>query len=121
MHKYVIKLNNLEFNATHGLHEQEKINPQKFELDIEISYSKQEACNDDINQSINYESVYTIVQNIIASNTFNLIETLGEKIIQNIFQVFKNAHSVNISIRKPEVKFDQNSNCVEVSVSRFNE
>ena len=58
--------------------------------------------------------------NIFKDNTFNLIETLGEKIIYEVFK-YSPAKSVSVTIRKPEIKFGDNNNCVEVSISKNNE
>ena len=120
MYKYVVKLNNLKFNATHGLYEYERNHPQEFELDIKFSYYENNSCNDNMKESINYETLYDIAKGVVTSNTFNLIESIGEKIIEDIFKYYDNACSVKVVIRKPEVKFDDNSNCVEVSVFKSN-
>ena len=121
MYKHVVRLNNLKFNATHGLYEYEKNKPQKFELDIEFSYCKSNTCNDDISDLINYEVLYGIVKKVVINNTFDLIESLGERIIQDVFDYYNRKCVLRVIIRKPEVKFDENENCVEVSVSKSNE
>ena len=121
MYSYIVRLNNVTFTATHGLHEHEKRVQQKFEVDIEVSYTREEACLDVIENSVNYEKLYEISHTIIQNNTFSLIETIGEKIIQKIFQMHKNIENVIITIRKPQIKFDDNSKCVEVSISKTNE
>ena len=120
MHDYVVKLNDLKFNAIHGLHEHEKTNPQKFEIDIEVSYPGKN-CNDDLQKTINYEILYSIAENIIMNNSFNLIETIAEKIIKKIFKSYPNVYSVKVNVRKPQIRFDNNSNCVEVTLVKFNE
>ena len=120
MNDYTIKLNNLAIKAAHGLHDIEKVREQVFEIDVEISFSKK-SCADNIKNSINYESVYNVIKNIFqGKDCFDLLETLGEKTINSIYKMgnFKN---VKVSIRKPEIKFDNNSNCVEVSISKNNE
>ena len=121
MHNYVIKLNNLKFNAIHGVYEEEKNNFQKFEIDIEASYSKINNCKDSLLRSVNYESLYEIVKDVLLNNTFNLVETIGESIIEQTLEEFREITFILVTIRKPEVKFDDNSRCVEVSVSRSND
>ena len=116
MNEYTIKLNNLKFSATHGLNESEKEIEQLFEVDISISSNK-DTCHDDINLSIDYECVYNLIVKIFKENCFNLLETLGEKIIDSIFNLYS-VKNVVVTIRKPEVTFDNNSNCVEVTISK---
>ena len=119
MYSYIVKLNNIKVEAAHGLYESEKKNNQLFEVDIAISLNR-ESCNDDIKNSINYEYVYKIILKIFNQNCFSLLETLGEKIIDQIFNDY-NVHKVKVTMRKPEVAFDKNTNCIQVTVKRNNE
>ena len=121
MYNYIVKLNNIKFEAIHGVNKIEKTNKQLFEIDIAIYFCK-DTCNDSLENSIDYEYVYSITSEILKKNTFNLIETLGEKIINKIFSDYESSiyglEKVKATLRKPEVKFDENSNCAEVSVIR---
>ena len=119
MNNYIVKLNNIKIKSSHGLYEAEKENDQLFEVDIAIAFSKQ-TCSDDIEKTINYEYVYGVVLDVFKNNTFNLIETLGEKIIDKIFTDY-DVENAEINIRKPEITFNKDSNCTEVSISRSNE
>ena len=119
MHTYIVKLNNINLKAIHGLHKTEKKNKQLFEVDIEACLIDKKTCNDNIKNSINYEKIYKILLDVFSNNTFNLLETLGEKIIQKICRD-NNVKSVKVTIRKPEIQFDNNSSCVEVSIMRNN-
>jgi len=121
MHRYTVKLNNLKFSTTHGLYRDEKTISQPFELDIEVSYERQKSCNDSVENSIDYESLYLISKDIIMGNTFNLIETIGEEIIKKVFETYSCIQSASITIRKPQIQFDDNSKCVEVVISKTNE
>jgi len=120
MNQYIVKLNNIKIKATHGLYDIEKEKEQLFEFDVAISFSK-ENCNDSIKKSINYENIYYLVKSIFKGDScFNLIETLGEEIIDSIYEM-GDFNNVTVTIRKPEVQFDGNSNCIEVTISRNNE
>ena len=120
MNDYIVKLNNVKIKAAHGLYDIEKTDEQLFEVDVAIFFSK-ESCNDNIEESINYENIYNIIKNIFKSNDcFNLLETLGERIIDSIYEL-GNFSNVIVTIRKPEINFDNNSNCIEVSINRGNE
>ena len=120
MNEYTVKLNNIKIKATHGLYNVEKEKEQLFEIDVAISFSKKN-CDDNINKSINYENIYYLIKNIFKGNDcFNLIETIGEKVIDSIYEI-GDFNNVAVTIRKPEIQFDNNSNCVEVCISRHNE
>jgi len=119
MNDYIIRLNNIKIQATHGLHEVEKTKPQIFEIDVAISFRKK-TCDDNIENSINYEDVYNTIVDIFKNNSFSLLETLGERIISSICET-EGVKSISTTIRKPEIAFDDNYNCVEVSINSSNE
>lgn len=119
MNDYIVRLNNIRVKALHGLHPAEKVKPQLFEFDIAVSYFG-ENCDDKIKKTIDYEHIYNLSIDVFKNNSFNLLETLGEEII-NLICVEYNVKNVSITIRKPEIFFDSNSNCVEVSIIRNNE
>ena len=119
MNDYIVKLNNIKVLAAHGLYDSEKTTKQLFEVDIAITSTK-ETCNDEISSSIDYEYIYNLIVRVFEENCFNLIETLGEKVIDSICESFS-TRKIAVTIRKPEISFDNNSSCVEVSVIRSNE
>ena len=121
MYNYTVKLNSLKFDATHGLYKDEKTVNQPFQIDIEVSYQRGKTCNDTIENSVNYENLYLISKAIVIDNTFSLIETIGEKIIQKVFETYSHLQFASVTIRKPRIQFDNNCKCVEVVISRTNE
>ena len=121
MYNYAVKLKNIKLEARHGLYDEEKNKKQLFEIDLEACFDRKEGSRDNIKNSIDYEKIYQIILEVVNNNTFNLLETIGEKIINQIFKANNTIKSVKINIRKPQIKFDDNSNCVEVSISKENE
>ena len=119
MHNYLVKLNNIKIKSIHGLYESEKIDKQLFEVDIAVSFHKK-TCDDKIKKTVDYESLYNIIRKIFNNNSFDLLETLGEKIIDKVFNNY-DAENVTVTIRKPGIQFGGNSECVEVSIGKDNE
>ena len=119
MNDYIVKLNNIKIKAIHGVNEIEKVKQQLFEVDVAVCFSKS-TCNDDIGQSIDYEYIHDIIERVFEDDCVNLLETLGERIIDLIYMT-NDVKNVIVTIRKPEIKFNHNSNCAEVSISRSNE
>ena len=116
MNNYIVKLNNIKIKAAHGLHDIEKTKKQLFEIDVSVFFSKP-TCNDNIEESVDYQHIYCIVENVLKDNSVNLLESLGERIIDAVYKM-NNVDNVDVSIRKPEIQFNDNSNCTEVSISR---
>jgi 7,8-dihydroneopterin aldolase/epimerase/oxygenase len=84
-----ILLQNMRFEATHGYHEYEQHVAQPFEVDIELRLNLQPAgIDDDLTKTIDYGRVYEIVQRVMESTTYRLLEALAEAISHEILAVF---------------------------------
>jgi len=100
-----ILLDGMVFQARHGVHDHEKVTPQRFEVDVELVLDLQPAgLEDDLARTLDYGKVYETVRAIVESTTFNLIEALGEAIAHELLADFPALDEVEIRVRKPEVK-----------------
>src|SRR5690554_6503851 len=92
----------LSFKVCHGVLDSEKINPQLFQVDLEMFLNLQAAGQqDDLNLTVDYDQVYHLVQSIIEGPSCNLIETLAEKIAQTLLKNFP-LTAVEVTVYKPE-------------------
>jgi dihydroneopterin aldolase len=102
-----IVLSNMAFQARHGVHDREKVEPQRFEVDVELVLDVQPAgLDDDLAKTVDYGSVYQVVRQVVESTTFNLIEALAEAIAHEILGEHAPVDEVVVRIRKPEVRLD---------------
>jgi len=104
-----IALEGLQFYAYHGVYPEEELIGNQFEVDIYITTNFQGAAeDDDVNQTINYETVFLICQSAMR-NTVKLIETVTQNIINGLKHQFNNIQEVTVRIRKaspiPNAKF----------------
>lgn len=100
-----IVLDGLVFQARHGVHDQEKVTAQRFEVDVELHLDLQPAgLEDDLERTLDYSRVYETVRTIVESTTFNLIEALAEAIAHELLAEFPALDEVVVRVRKPEVK-----------------
>lgn len=104
-----IALEGLQFYAYHGVYQEEELIGNQFEVDIYITTSFKEAANsDDVNQTINYETVFLICQSAMRK-TVKLIETVAQNIINGLKHQFSTIQEVTVRIRKaspiPHAKF----------------
>ena len=98
-----IRLEGMVFEGTHGVYEAEQLNPQPFEVDVELSLNLQPAgISDDLALTIDYSRVYEACRQIVESTRFNLIEALAEAIAQELLADYP-ADEVTVRIRKPAV------------------
>ena len=76
MDKIIIE--NYEVVALHGVNPEEKVNPQRFLISMEIE-SDFSRCSksDDINQTASYSAVCKMIKSFVGENSFDLIETIA--------------------------------------------
>jgi len=100
-----ITLDGMVFHARHGVHEHEKVEAQRFEVDVELFLDLQPAgLEDDLERTLDYGRVYETVRTIVESTTFNLIEALAEAIAHELLSEFPALEELEVRVRKPEVK-----------------
>lgn len=114
-----ILLDGMVFQARHGVHDHEKITPQRFEVDVELLLDLQPAgLEDDLERTLDYGRVYETVRAIVESTTFNLIEALAEAIAHELLADFPGLDEVVVRVRKPEVQLGGPLNHAGVQVRR---
>jgi dihydroneopterin aldolase len=100
-----IVLRNMVFQARHGVHDWEKVEDQRFEVDVELVLDVQPAgLDDDISRTIDYGGVYQVTRQIVESTTFNLIEALAEAIAHEVLGEHAQVDEVVVRVRKPGVR-----------------
>jgi dihydroneopterin aldolase len=109
---------NLEYYAYHGVKKEEKKLGGKFQVDVDLHYdSKNAVINDDINYAVNYEEVVFAVSELVLNESYDLIETLANEILNTIFDKFEAVMIANVRIRKLNVPMRRVVKYVEVEQS----
>lgn len=99
-----IFLEGMRFQGTHGVFEEEQLNPQPFELDVELRLNLQPAgLSDELGRTIDYGALYDACRQIVESTRFNLVEALAEAIAQELLRTY-GGDEVTVRISKPEVR-----------------
>lgn len=94
-----IQITNLKVKTKIGVHKWEQAILQTLKLDIEIPIDINQ-CNDQIENTIDYDKLCQMVTEHIENKSFALIETVASEIIALIKDNFK-VDSVNLSVSKP--------------------
>lgn len=95
-----IGLSRMEFYAHHGVYEEENKIGTTFIVDIKVYTDASLAClNDDLSGTVNYETLYSIVKNKMASPV-KLIEHVAELITEEIRMNLPAVEKVYIRIQK---------------------
>ena len=71
----------MQFEGKHGYYDHELLNPQPFEVDVELVMNLQPAgIDDDLEKTVDYGKVYDVTRQIVESTSFRLLEALAEAI-----------------------------------------
>ena len=95
-----IHIKGMEFYAYHGVLEEERKLGQKFIVDIDIAPAKWIAGTDNINDTISYAEVYTVVKECVEQEKFQLLESLAETISSRVLEKF-HCNKIRIEVHKP--------------------
>lgn len=93
-----IQLKNLLFFSHHGIHEEEKILGNTFEINVDISFNATDRI-DSLEQTINYASVYAIIKQRMSIPT-ELLETLAQDIAHQVHAVDSRILSITVAVEK---------------------
>ena len=98
-----LELVGMRFEACHGCLPEEKTTPQPFVVDATMFLPMNKAAaTDDVSDTVDYVSVFALVENIVTSQSFNLIETLAQNIAEAILNKFPAVKRVRITVHKAE-------------------
>jgi len=92
------------FLARHGVNEWERVEEQRFEVDVELGVAtRPAAAGDDLAQTIDYRGVYEITRRVVEETTLELIESLADAIAQDLLAANAGLEDVVVRVRKPDV------------------
>ena len=115
----VIRLRDITIFPRLGVAEIEKEWVQKITLDVELLVDlSRPAVTDDVAHTVDYEKVYCQILEIANTRKFHLIESLANEIAVSVLGVFAGVERVRVRVRKANLPFDANLNCVEVELER---
>lgn len=97
-----IYIDGLEVFARHGLFEAEKILGQKFVISAVLyTDTKAAGLSGDLTKSIHYGDVSRMITDFASRETFDLIETLAERLAQYLLLYVENLKEVTLRVDKP--------------------
>jgi dihydroneopterin aldolase len=116
----VIRLKKMLFYGYHGVSKSEKELGGKFEVDVELHCPLNKAGKSDLlKDTIDYETVYKIVDTCSHSKKYFLIEALAETICRSLIDHFP-VKKVKVCVRKPNAPVKGVLDYVEIELNRKN-
>jgi 7,8-dihydroneopterin aldolase/epimerase/oxygenase len=98
----LILLEGIQVQAALGVTAAERRMRRPVLLDIAVARDLRAAGRSDrIGQTIHYQRIYEVVEDVAANQEHKLVEALGERIAQAILSKF-DAEAVTVTVRKPK-------------------
>ncbi len=99
LHRLTIR--SAEFYAYHGVKAEEQALGGKYQVDLDLFYDATQAViNDDVNYAINYEEAMFCIEEVIAGDSYNLIETIANEICNLLMEKFQLLEKATVRVRK---------------------
>jgi dihydroneopterin aldolase len=116
-----LSLLGMRFEARHGVHPDEKVTPQPFEVDVILHVDlSRAAVNDDLDETVDYGPLYDVTRDVVEGPSFDLIEALAGAIAGAVLSATDPAlvDAVEVRVRKPGAPLPGPLDTVEVTLVR---
>ena len=116
-----LTLRGMRFMARHGVHPEEKVAPQRFEVDVSLHADlARPAETDALGDTVDYSALHELVAAIVNGPSFDLIEALAGAIARAVLAATSPAlvDAVEVRVRKPDAPIDGELDTVEATLFR---
>lgn len=114
LHMDTLQISGLNVSTKIGVHEWEQRINQQLLLDITIPVDLS-ACDEDLANTLDYDALCQAVTRFVESQSFQLIETVANRVAQLIKEEF-NVKQVTVAVNKPHAV--KNAGAIRVIVDR---
>ncbi len=118
-----IDVKGIKAYGKHGVYTEEKKEEQLFLVDVELMLEDAKELQDSLEETINYETIIQLIIDLVKKESFNLIETLAKKLLEDVEQlvnetsVIKVIKRISVTVHKPETLLNQTTEDISVTVS----
>ncbi|TME31699.1 MAG: dihydroneopterin aldolase [Chloroflexi bacterium] len=113
-----ISVRGMLFLARHGVNLDERLEPQPFEIDVDLHKNLSGAsASDELADTIDYSALFSLVGTIVEGQSFRLIESLAAAIADAVLAE-TDATAVDVRVRKPRAPLPGPFETVEVAIHR---
>lgn len=117
-----IYVNQMEFWGYHGLFPEENKLGQRFYVDLELELDLRPAAeSDDMTKSIDYGAIYEVTKKTVEGKHHKLVETVAEKLSNELFGEFPLLEGCLIKVYKPDPPIPGHYKSVAIEIYRRRE
>jgi dihydroneopterin aldolase len=108
----------MAFFAYHGVAQTEKLQGQRFFVDVDLYLDLSKAAEgDQFRHTVDYEGVFNSVKDHVEGKRFHIIEGLAQAVAQSLLEEFP-VEKVTVRVRKPSVPIQGILDHTEVEITR---
>jgi dihydroneopterin aldolase len=113
----IIRIKKATFYGYHGVMSEEQSVGGKFEADVDMYTDFSEAAiKDSLHETIDYHKVYKFLYHLALEQKYYLIESLANKIADELLLKFTAIKKIDVRVRKNNPPLGGVVDCVEVEV-----
>lgn len=112
-----VELKDLRFFAHHGISEEERLTGNEYIVNLEVMYDPGDSDFDNLDDVVNYETVFEIVRKRMMVPT-PLLEKVANSIIRKIHHKLSSVQEIRISIHKVQAPIPYLDGMVGVKMVR---
>lgn len=117
MDKIIIK--GLKIYAFHGVNKEEKDQGQNFIIDTVLYVDLSKAGNTDkVSDTVSYAKVTKTIIKTVNEKSYDLLEKVATRIIQQIFNEFLSVKKVDVTVKKPEAPINADFDYMAVNICK---
>ena len=117
MDKIIIK--GLKIYAFHGVNKEEKDQGQNFIVDAVLYVDLSKAGNTDkVSDTVSYAKVTKTIIKTVNEKSYDLLEKVATRIIQQIFDEFLSVKKVDVTVKKPEAPINADFGYMAVNICK---
>jgi 7,8-dihydroneopterin aldolase/epimerase/oxygenase len=91
----------LEFVGYHGVYEEERRDGRRFRVDVRVEVDRPDAAHsDELDQTVDYRGLAEVVLAVGEGESYQLIERMGDEILDRLFERFGAVTAADLTIRK---------------------
>jgi len=114
-----INIKNLEVCAKHGVLPEEKEREQLFLISASLFLDLRSAgLTDDLEKTLDYGEITGVISSFIRDSSYNLIETVAERLAEKLLTENRQLQRVWLEIKKPQAPIDARLETVSVEIER---
>jgi dihydroneopterin aldolase len=96
-----IIIESMEFYAFHGHYQEEQIVGNRFLVDLEMEADlSTPSSSDKLDDAVNYQQAYKIIKNEMRRTKSNLLENIGKRMLDALYDNMEGIEEATIRIRK---------------------